>query len=368
MWFKFISCFLCCCFVSNLFVFKVSATGVSVSARSAIVMVAATGEVLFSKNEREKRGVASTTKIMTAVVALENANLADKVIASETAITVEGTSIGLQKGNEVNLHTLLYGMLLESGNDAANVTAELVSGDKIAFAELMNDKAKQLGMFDTSFKNPSGLPEKDHYSTAYDMALLGSYAVKNPVFRSICSSKRYTAEISNPTHETTLYNHNKLLNKYDGAFGIKTGFTKAAGRCLVSAVEREGITLVAVTLNAYDDWNDHIKLYDYCFGLLSVNEIDLSMAVSDIAVVNSKKSTISLRLLKNLYVPYYKTIPEYEITYYIPRFVYAGIRKGDYIGWAEVYTKSGMLVDKIFIVAGESAPVMQTNFIEKDRR
>jgi D-alanyl-D-alanine carboxypeptidase/D-alanyl-D-alanine carboxypeptidase (penicillin-binding protein 5/6) len=347
-------------------VFNVRATGVSVSARSAIVMVAATGEVLFSKNEREKRGVASTTKIMTAVVALENANLADKINASETAITVEGTSIGLQKGNEVNLHTLLYGMLLESGNDAANVTAELVSGDKAKFAELMNKKAEQLGMLDTSFKNPSGLPEKDHYSTAYDMALLGSYAVKNPVFMSICSSESYIAEIDNPTYETTFYNHNKLLNKYDGAFGIKTGFTRAAGRCLVSAVERNGIVLVAVTLNAYDDWNDHIKLYDYCFDLLSVNKIDLSMAVSNMAVVNSKKSTISLRLLKNLSVPYYQTIPEYEVTYYIPRFVYAGIRKGDYIGWAEVYTKSGMLVDKIYIVAGENAPVI--NSIEKDRR
>lgn len=346
--------------------FNVRATGVSVSARSAIVMVAATGEVLFSKNEKEKRGVASTTKIMTSVVALENANLADKINASETAITVEGTSIGLQKDNEVNLHTLLYGMLLESGNDAANVTAELVSGDKATFVELMNKKAEQLGMLDTSFKNPSGLPEKDHYSTAYDMALLGSYAVKNPVFRSICSSESYIAEIDNPTYETTFYNHNKLLNKYDGAFGIKTGFTRAAGRCLVSAVERNGIVLVAVTLNACDDWNDHIKLYDYCFGLLSVNEIDLPMAISTVAVVNSKKSTISLRLSEKLSVPYYKTIPEYEVTYYIPRFVYAGIRKGDYIGWAEVYTKSGMLVDKIYIVSGENAPVIKSK--EKDRR
>jgi D-alanyl-D-alanine carboxypeptidase/D-alanyl-D-alanine carboxypeptidase (penicillin-binding protein 5/6) len=328
-------------------------------------MIAATGEILFEKNAYEKRGIASTTKIMTCITAIENADLWATTVVTAEDIAVEGTSMGLRKGDTVDLYTLLKGMLLESGNDAANVTATLVAGGRSEFAELMNFKAYELGMNNTCFKNPSGLTEEGHYSCAYDMALLGSYAIKNKVFRSICSSKRSDVTLCNG-EARTLYNHNKLLGKYEGAFGIKTGFTKASGRCLVSAVERNDVVLVAVTLNAYDDWNDHIKLYDYCFGLLSVNEIDLPMKASHVAVVNSKKSTISLRLYEKLSVPYYKTIPEYEVAYYIPRFVYAGIRKGDYIGWAEVYTKSGMLVDKIYIVAGENAPVI--NSIEKDRR
>lgn len=373
-----------CFLISAVLIFqllcvRVSANGIEISAKSAIVMVAATGEVLYSKNEYEKRGMASTTKIMTCVVALENASLSDTVTASEEDVTIEGTSIGLKAGDTVDLFTLLNGMLLESGNDAANVTATLVAGDKEEFARLMNKKAAELGMAYSSFKNPSGLTEDGHYSCAYDMALLGSYAIKNHIFKSICSSEKYVATMGKPSYEATFYNHNKLLDKYDGAVGIKTGFTKASGRCLVSAVEKDGITLVAVTLNAYDDWNDHMKLYDYCFEGLSVSKAEIPLQRDMVSVVNSHKSSVDLKLSEDILIPYKSSVPEYVVSYYLPRFIYADVNKGDYIGWAELHTANGAFIGKTYIVANESLVARSSEpelslvekiikYLEKDRR
>ncbi len=355
------------------------ANDVNVSAESAIVMVAATGEVLYSKNEYEKRGVASTTKILTSIVALEYASLTDEITVLREDVTVEGTSIGLKSGDTVDLFTLLNGMLLESGNDAANATATLVAGGKDAFAVLMNRKAFEIGMNYSSFKNPSGVTEEGHYSCAYDMALLGSYAIKNHIFKSICSSPKYVAEIGVPSYERTFYNHNKLLNKYEGTVGIKTGYTKAAGRCLVSAVEKNGVTLVAVTLNAYDDWNDHIKLYDRCFRNFSLHKAKIPLNKNMVSVVNGNKSYIDLKLSEDIYIPYTDNVPSYSVTYYIPRFTYAGLNKGDYIGWAELYTENNIFIGKTYIVANEAVEAVIKKpkrsfmdkikkFTEKDRR
>lgn len=364
---------------SQVFCVRASSNNLSISAKSAVVMLAATGEVLYSKNEYEKRGIASTTKIMTCIVALENAALTDTAVSTAEDVTVEGTSIGLKSGDSVDLFTLLNGMLLESGNDAANVTATLVAGGKESFADLMNEKASDIGMRNTFFKNPSGLTEEGHYSCAYDMALLGSYAIKNPVFRSICSAEKYVASIGSPSYETTFYNHNKLLSRYDGAIGIKTGFTKASGRCLVSAVEKDGITLVAVTLNAYDDWNDHIKLYDYCFQGLSRTKTEIPLDKDMVYVVNSQKSYVDLKLSEEIFIPYTETPPRYTVEYYLPPFIYAEVRKGDFIGWAEIYTESGFYVGKTYIVANENLhtcvaepeySILQRilKYLEKDRR
>ena len=363
----------------SLFPINVQANTLTISAQSAVVMVAATGEVLYSKNEYEKRGIASTTKIMTCVVALENAALSDVVTVTEKDVTIEGTSIGLKAGDSVSLITLLKGMLLESGNDAANATAKLVSGSVESFSALMNEKAGILGMQNTLFKNPSGLTEKDHYSCAYDMALLGSYAIKNSVFKSICSMNKCSVSMGTPSYETTFYNHNKLLGRYDGAFGIKTGFTKASGRCLVSAVERNGVTLVAVTLNAYDDWNDHIKLYDYCFPMVSVSKAEINVDAYKIPVVNSDVTCFSPKLCRDIYIPYTKSVPEYDVSYFLPHFIYADVKKGDYLGWIEIRTKGGILIGKSYVVANDNAKLRQMysqkdllekilNFIEKDRR
>ncbi len=361
------------------FILCVKANSVSISADSAVVMVAATGEVLYSKNEYKKRGIASTTKIMSCIVALENASLCDVATASIEDVTVEGTSMGLKAGDTVFVDALIKGMLLESGNDAANVTAAFVAGGKEQFSVLMNEKAKELGMKNTSFKNPSGLTEEGHYSCAYDMALLGSYAIKNFTFRSVCSLPKCTVKIGNPGYETTLYNHNKLLSRYDGALGIKTGFTKASGRCLVSAVERGGVTLVAVTLNAYDDWNDHVKLYDYCFPLVSSSKADISVESITLPVVNSDKKSVKLMLSRDIYVPYSEKVPQYTTTYFLPRFCYASIKKGDYVGWIELHTADGILIGKSYIVAGENAEAVNAEpqlslikkflkYIEEDRR
>ena len=248
---------------------------ITVSAESAIVMIAHTGQVVYEKNAYEKRGIASTTKIMSSVVALENGDIYSKIKVSYDDINVEGTSLGLKADDTVDLLSLIKGMLISSGNDSANVTATLVGGDKAAFVEMMNLKARELGMDSTSFKNPSGLTEEGHYSTAYDMALLGSYAIKNRIFRNICSSSVCTVSYGNPVSQREIYNHNKFLTMYDGALGIKTGFTKASGRCLVTAAERNGVTLVAVTLNAPDDWNDHIRMMDYAFGRVKVHTISV---------------------------------------------------------------------------------------------
>ncbi len=374
-----------CFFISAVFLFHTNTVvaygnGIDISAESAIVMVASTGEVVYSKNEYLKRGIASTTKIMTSVVALESASLSQKTIAKKEDVYIEGTSIGLKPGDVVDTLTLLKGMLLESGNDAANVTATLVAGGKEPFSVLMNKKAKEIGMNNSCFQNPSGLTEENHYSCAYDMALLGSYAIKNKVFKNICSAQRFTVTIGgNQSYEKVLYNHNKLLSKYDGAIGIKTGFTKASGRCLVSAAERGGVTLVAVTLNAYDDWNDHIKMYEYSFPLVKKQKIKLPVNNITLPVVSSKKKEVELKLSKDIYISYIDDVPQYTISWYLPHFVYGGIKKGDYIGWVELYTSEGIFIDKAYIVSGEKIDALSVvkkqsftekilKFIEKDRR
>ncbi len=373
--------FITFCLLFNcLFVTAYGVNYPSVSAHSAIVMIAATGEVLYEKNAYEQRGIASTTKILTCITALENAPLNAVVKANTEDVTVEGTSIGLKAGDEIDLLTLIKGMLLESGNDAANTTAHLVCGNKDDFCRLMNKKASEIGMKSSLFQNPSGLTQKGHYSCAYDMALLGSYAIKNRLFKSICASSKLSVSFGTPKIDVTFYNHNKLLNKYEGAFGIKTGFTKASGRCLVSAVEKNGVVLVAVTLNAYDDWNDHIKLYDYCFELVKSENADINISNISIPIVNSSVSEVSLKTSKNVFIPYVNKKPCYKVCYYLPHFEYGGIKKGDYLGWLEVKTDKGILIDKVYLLSRDDAPTNSVktkekgfkerllNLFEKDRR
>lgn len=365
--------------IFNILCIQASAQEPEISAQSAVVMIAATGEVVYSKNEYAQRGIASTTKIMTCITALENADLTETTVAKAEDVNIEGTSIGLKAGDKVDLLTLIKGMLLESGNDAANVTASLVAGGKEAFAQLMNDKASQLGMTRTSFKNPSGLTEEGHYSCAYDMALLGSYAVKNSLFRSICSMKRCEVFFGEPLVASTFYNHNKLIGSYDGAFGIKTGFTKASGRCLVSAVERDGVVLVAVTLNAYDDWNDHKKLYDYSFPLLKLKTITIPVSLYNVPVVNSSQKLAELDASKDIKVAYLNKVPEYNLQVFLPKFIYAPLYKNDFIGWVELYTKEGILIDKVYFTCKKDIePSLKASedtlvdkllkYLEKDRR
>ena len=305
------------------------ATEFSVSAKSAILINADTLEVLYSKAEHEKRGIASTTKILTSLIALEYGEPQKQVVATKEAVTVEGTSIGLKAGDKITLMALVYGMLLESGNDAANVTAFAISGNITNFAKVMNGFSKSIGMTNSNFTNPSGLTDKNHYSTAFDMALLTSVAIKNPIFRKITSTESAVIDFGVPEISRKLTNHNRLLKEYDGVFGIKTGYTKASGRCLVTACEKNGVTLIAVTLNAYDDWNDHKKLYDYGFSLYNKKADVPEIKTLKIPVVCSDKKTVSVDFA---YQIEFNTNKDLKSEIYIKNYLYPPVKKGDIVG------------------------------------
>lgn len=239
---------------------------IETSAESSILINAKTRQILYADDAKTRRGMASTTKIMTAVVALENKNTTDIITVSENAQNQEGSSIYLRKGEEVSLSDLLYGLMLNSGNDAAVAIAEGVGGSTENFVDMMNEKANDLGLSDTKFKNPSGLPDEEHYSTAYDMAMLMAYAMENPEFRKIIATKEH--QIETATGITYLRNHNKLLWQNEMFIGGKTGYTKKHGRCFVSCSKKDDIELVAVTLDDRDDWRDHTNLHEYGFKTL----------------------------------------------------------------------------------------------------
>ncbi len=239
----------------------------TVSAKGCVVIDALTGDVLYGKNEQEQLPMASTTKIMSAYLALAQDGLDIPFTVDSEAIRVEGSSMGLQEGDTVTLRTLAAGMLLPSGNDAANAAAVRVAGSVPEFVQLMNDTAKELGLESTHFETPSGLDDytDSHLSTALDMARLTREALKSEEFCRICGSKSLEVEFGAPPYKRWLTNTNKLLAMCEGCIGVKTGFTDKAGRCLVSACRRDGALLICVTLNDRNDWADHQALYDYCF-------------------------------------------------------------------------------------------------------
>ena len=347
-------------FAFSFFVY--SADEPALSAQSAVLINAQTKEIIFEKNAYAKRSMASTTKIMTALLAVESGRFNEIVTVSD--ITSEGSSIGLKKGNRLTLEALTYGMMLESGNDAAEVVAEFLAGSEEEFSCLMNEKAYEIGMQSTNFVTASGLDSENHYSTAYDMALLGAYAVENPVFREICSTKNIRVEYIEPDIKMTFTNHNKLLSWCDGVFGIKTGFTKKSGRCLVTACERDGITLIAVTLNAGDDWNDHRKLFDYGFSISSSNMLYVRLPDS-VKVYGGNKSQAQLKLEENpLCISRLNNSGTIKQKIYLPEFIYAPINVGDIIGKAELICNN-KIIGSYNLMASESiASIEPTN--EKD--
>ena len=253
-----------CAALTLCFCIPVVAEAVEVSATACVLMDADTGLVLYRKNEDQRMLIASVTKLMTALVVLEQGEV-DETVTVTAAHMAEGSSMYLRVGEKLTLEELLYGLLLCSGNDAALALTECAGGVE-PFVALMNEKAAALGMKNTHFANPNGLDDEEHYSTAYDMALLACAAANEPTLRRIASTR--TVAIGG----RTLTNHNKLLSRMDGCIGLKTGYTKAAGRTLVSCAEREGHRLVAVTLRDGNDWNDHEMLYDRGFALVGVQE------------------------------------------------------------------------------------------------
>lgn len=327
------------------------AEGVSVSAASAVVIEAETGTVLFAKNPDERRAMASTTKIMTAILTIEAGDLDRRFTVDPYAIMIEGTSMGLREGDIVSRRDLLYGILLPSGNDAANAAAVSVAGSVSAFADRMNEKAEELGLSNTHFVTPSGLDADGHYTTARDLASLTAYAMKNALFREIVCCKSKQLEFGNPPFKRTLYNSNKMLSRYDGAIGVKTGFTDNARRCLVSAAKRDGVMLIAVTLNAGDDWNDHTKMLDFGFSQVSAYPIETGCS-STVSVAGTGKSigvyanetTLSLK-------PEQRQKLERRVL--LPRMVYGGVEQGDKLGSLEFFLE-GKLVKSVPLYAAES--------------
>ena len=359
---RFLAAFIVFSILSS-FCVKVNAAELALSAESAILINAETNEVIYEKNAYEKRGMASTTKIMTAILAIEMGNMKKSYIAKEEDVRIEGTSIGLKAGDKITLETLVCGMLLESGNDAANVTARVIGKSIEGFVSLMNKKAKEIGMESTCFNNPSGLTAEGHFSTAFDMAVLGSYAIKNQQFREICSLTSFRASYGNPEYQRTFRNHNKLLSSVEGAFGIKTGFTKASGRCLVSAAERDGVTLVAVTLSAPDDWNDHKKLFQYGFERVKAYNVDFNADEIKIDVVGSDNKSIGVKLTNSLTYTALSEENTPEIVVLCDKFLYSGVKKGDTVGFVRVYSDNGTVLCESDLISVENAPM---NFTEKE--
>ncbi|WP_400242081.1 D-alanyl-D-alanine carboxypeptidase family protein [Niallia sp. JL1B1071] len=238
-----------------------------VSAQSAILMEQDSGRVIFEKAAHTQRRIASITKIMTAILAIESGKLDETVTVSSMAIRAEGSSIYLQEGEKIKLEDLVYGLMLRSGNDAAVAIAETVGGSLDGFVYLMNQKAEEIGMKNTHFANPHGLDDhEDHYSTAYDMALLTRYAMKNDTYKKIAGTESYRSESSNNKWDRVWKNKNKLLTSlYEYSTGGKTGYTKKAKRTLVSTAEKDGVSYIAVTLNDPDDWDDHINMFESAF-------------------------------------------------------------------------------------------------------
>lgn len=342
------------------------AAGPEVSAQSAVVLTADTGTVLFEKDGHTPRPVASTTKIMTALLALEAAQeRGDPLVdITQEMVAVEGSSMGLQAGDSISLTGLAAGMLLASGNDAANAAALYLDASLESFAARMNQRAAVLGMEDTHFVTPSGLDGEDaqglgHLSTAYDMALLARAALEDQAFRQLCSSPSLAVEFAEPVKRVTYTNHNKLLAQYQGCVGVKTGFTKEAGRCLVSAAERDGALLIAVTLNAPNDWEDHAALLDYGFTQVEPYQLAGGDVRLTVPVVGSPVEVMSLRGSNGGEV----TLPlgqgaQVERVVHAPKFLYAPVEAGEQVGEICWYLE-GQLLGSAPLTAAGAAPLQE---------
>ena len=319
----------------------------AVSAKSAILLDTASGRALYEKDADRQSLIASTTKIMTALVVCEQVNVLDRVRIPEQAVGIEGSSMYLKAGEVLTVQDLLYGLMLHSGNDAAVALAIYCGGTVEGFAELMNDKAHRLGLTDTHFANPNGLDAPGHYSTARDMAALAAYAMDNPIFAKTVSTK--TVKVG----QRVLRNHNKLLWLVEGADGVKTGFTKAAGRILVSSCTRQGRRLIAVTMNDGNDWKDHQSLLETGFSNYTQRQIlQAGDCVGTVTILSGQEE--SVELLASADFSYALAENEQpQILLPEPGFVYAPVVQGQEAGFAYVCL-NGKAIGKVPVVYGKT--------------
>ncbi len=345
--------------VFSCFVFLVSCINVNaleVSAKGAVIINGDNGEVIFEKNAHTRMSMASTTKIMTGLLLCEHGNFEREITVTPEMVRVEGSSMGLLAGDKVTLHDLLYGLMLASGNDAANVIAFTLGGSLDGFVNMMNEKAKELGLENTSFATPSGLDDENHYTTAYELAKITYHAMQNPEFAKAVSTEKATLNYGNPPYRRSLSNHNKLLKNFDGAVGVKTGFTKKSGRCLVSAARRDGKFVIAVTLNDPNDWQDHKNMLEYGFSAIKQTQISPLVNSYNIPVISGNIENIEVEI-----EPFIVNALETEdITYqvYLPKFVYAPIKKDEVLG-SIVYKSNDTVLAEKQLLANKDITVLE---------
>jgi len=322
----------------------------SVSAKSAILIDASSGRIIYEKNAELRLPMASTTKIMTALVALEEGDPEATVEIDPRAVGIEGSSAYLVAGERLTLRELVYCLMLASANDAAAAIAYALSGGIEGFAALMNEKAVELGLSNTRFENPHGLDSKDHYTTAHDLARLTAHALKNADFAKIVATNSFVAESDTAKH--TLFNHNRLLRSYRGCIGVKTGYTKISGRCLVSAAERGGLRLICVTLSAPDDWNDHKAMLDYGFAHYYAKPLcTVGESFYELPVVSGERGRVFCCAADSAYI----TLPsgadgEIHCVIECPRFLWKLPRNGDRLGRL-LFFENGKLAATVDLVA-----------------
>ncbi len=331
----------------------------ALSSQSAALMDCISGRLLLDQNSSQQSLIASTTKIMTALLICENCNVLDQMCVPKQAVGIEGSSMYLKEGEKLSLQELLYGLMLSSGNDAAVALALYCCGSIEEFANLMNDKAQSLGMTQSHFENPNGLDAKNHKSTARDLAVLASYAMENPVFRQTVSTKTIT--IGN----RALRNHNKLLWLYPGADGVKTGFTKKAGRILVSSATKNHRRLVAVTIDDPNDWKDHAAMLDQGFSKFNLQRIvTVGDCIGYREIAGGDPAKVAVLAAENFV---YSVSKEERPQLLLPGsgFIYAPVAEGAEAGVAYVLL-SGKAVGKIPVVYGETSEVILPE--QKERR
>ena len=319
----------------------------AVSAGSAVLMDAKTGRILYEKNPDQKCLIASCTKIMTALVICEQCNVLDRVRIPKEAVGIEGSSMYLKEGEILTVQELLYGLMLHSGNDAAMALAIYCGGTAEGFAEMMNDKAHVLGLTNTHFANPHGLDSEQNYSTARDLAMLSAYAMENPIFKATVSAKSVSVG------SRQLKNHNKLLWQVEGADGIKTGYTKAAGRILVSSVTRDGRRLIAVTINAPDDWQDHKSMYTSGFGAYTMQQVlQKDTVLCTVQVLGGEAASVELISTQDFSYPLAEN-ETVRIVLPAPGFVFAPVAANQDGGYAYICI-GNKTVGKVAVCYGQT--------------
>ena len=306
------------------------------SARAACVLDAQTGRVLFESNMHDRLPMASTTKVMTALLAIENGRSGDLVTCSENAFGVSGTSIYLSLGETLTLEEMLLGLMLSSGNDAAVAIAEHIGGTLGGFVDMMNARAKEIGALSTHFSNPHGLPDDTHYTTAYDLALIAREAMANPAFRTLVSTQRANITWEGRTYDRVLQNKNRLLSEYPGATGIKTGYTSRAGRCLVFGARRDALELVGVVLGCGDWFDEAERLMDGCFETYSMARVlALTESAGRVAVTGGKRESVGLCVMEELSAPL-AAGESAQIVLDVPDSVQAPVYPGMHVGTAHL--------------------------------